>query len=263
MSVVTAGDLTFHVQELGSGPPVVMLHGLLVGSLASWYFTAAPALAQRHRVRLYDLRGHGRSAPARTGYDLRTMAGDLAALTGDLGPDPFDLVGHSWGALVALRFALDQPARVRRLVLVEAPLPPSRAGQLADFLGAGGSAENIADGRDLPGRILDALPTALRDGVASGRRQAQRLLASLRFLVFETSLLADLDAEPDVTDDELAGLRCPVLCAYGDRSACRPAGARLARALPNARLVVLPGGHYLHLDARAALTATIEAHLDG
>ena len=70
MSVVTARDLAFHVQELGSGPPVVMLHGLLVGSLASWYFTAAPALASRHRVRMYDLRGHGRSAPARTGYDL-------------------------------------------------------------------------------------------------------------------------------------------------------------------------------------------------
>ncbi len=263
MSVVAANDLRFHVQELGAGPPVVMLHGLLIGSLASWYFTAAPALAQHHRVRLYDLRGHGRSARARTGYDLRTMASDLDALTRDLGR--FDLVGHSWGALVALRFALDQPARVRRLALVEAPLPPSRAGEIAAFFGdaaAPAPAEPSASpGPDLPARILDALPASLRDAVASGRRQAQRLLESLRHLVFETSLLADLHAEPDLADAELATLRPPLLCVYGDRSVCRPAGERLARTVPAARLVVLPGGHYLHLDARAELTAALAEHL--
>ena len=46
MPAVAANQLTFHVQELGAGPDVVMLHGLLIGSLASWYFTAAPALAR-------------------------------------------------------------------------------------------------------------------------------------------------------------------------------------------------------------------------
>lgn len=251
MPAVAANQLTFHVQELGSGPPVVMLHGLLIGSLASWYFTAAPALARTHRVRLFDLRGHGRSAPARTGYDVRTMAGDLAALSADL-DGPFDLVGHSWGALVALRFALEHPQRVRRLALVEAPLPPSSAGQLTEFV----------DASD-PARILDALPPQVRELVASGRRQAQRLLHALQFLIFETSLLADLRAEPDVADAELATLACPTLCVYGDRSACLPSGERLARVVPGARLTVLSGGHYLHLDARAELTAALEEFLIG
>jgi len=134
MPIVNANGIGLHVQEIGAGPPVVMVHGLLIGSLASWYFTAAPALAKDHRVRVYDLRGHGRSERAKTGYDVRTLATDLAALTSDLGV--VDVVGHSWGALVALRFALDHPARVRRLVLVEAPLPPSSTVEMSAFLEA-------------------------------------------------------------------------------------------------------------------------------
>ncbi len=254
MPHVTANGLSFHVQELGAGPPVVMVHGLLIGSLASWYFTAAPALARQRRVRVYDLRGHGRSELAATGYDVRTMAADLAALTSDLGPGPIDVVGHSWGALVAMRFALEHPARVRRLALVEAPLPPSSVTEMAGFVEAGDEA---------PARLLEALPAQLREAVAGGRRQGQRLLRSLEHLLVATTLLADLRGEPDVSDAELARLRCPCLVVYGDRSSCAAAGDRLARVMPDVRHLVLAGGHFLHLDARAALTSALEEHLDG
>ena len=58
MPQVTANGLAFHVQELGAGRPVVMVHGLLVGSLASWYFTAAPALARAGAQHLVLPGGH-------------------------------------------------------------------------------------------------------------------------------------------------------------------------------------------------------------
>ena len=250
MPLVAARGLEFHVQDLGAGPPVVMVHGLLIGSLASWYFTAAPHLAKHHRVRVWDLRGHGRSARAAVGYDTRTLAAEQAEIAADL-PGPLDLVGHSWGALVALRCALAHPERVRRLAIVEAPLPPSRAAEITGFVQA------------TPAEMIAALPEALRDAALGGRRQAQRLVASLAYLVGQTSLLAELRAEPDLDDAELAGMRAPTLLAYGDRSACLPAGERLARALPEARLVVLPGGHYLHLDARAQLSDALAEHLHG
>ena len=255
MPSVTANGVEHHIQELGpieasDAPTLVMLHGLVIGSLASWYFTAAPPLAQHRRVRVYDLRGHGRSARVASGYDTATLVEDLAALTADLGT--FDLVGHSWGGLVALRFALLHPERVRRLVVVEAPLPPSSALELGSFL-----SPDIS-----PDKLLDALPESLRAAVASGRRQAQRLADNVIHLVRDTSLVADLRAEPDIPADVLGALRVPTLALYGDQSACRPAGARLAR-IPAVRLRELPGGHYLHLDARAALTQAIEAHLDG
>jgi pimeloyl-ACP methyl ester carboxylesterase len=250
---VAANGVLFHTQELGAGerPAVVMLHGLLVGSLAAWYFTAAPALAASRRVLLYDLRGHGLTERVRSGYDVATMAADLAALADGFERRPIDVVGHSFGALVALRFALDRPERVRRVVLVEAPLPPSRFEELSDFAAR------------TPGQMVEALPADLRALLGQGGRRAAKLLESIRFLTQDTSLLADLRAEPDVPDAELARLDRPVLCAYGDRSSCRPVGERLARALPRARLAVLPGGHYLHLDAGAALTSAIAEHLDG
>jgi pimeloyl-ACP methyl ester carboxylesterase len=242
VSVVVANGIEHHVQDLGAGSPVVMLHGLLIGSLASWYFTSAPALAKTHRVRVYDLRGHGRSALAATGYDVRTLAGDLGVLAGDA---PVDLVGHSWGALVALRFAIDHPERVRRLVLVEAPLPPSSVSEMDAFVTGGD--------------LGSALPAQMN---IAGRR-GERLVRALARLVRETSLVADLRAERDPDPAELARVRAPTLVVTGDRSSCAPGGERLAREIPGARLLVLPGGHYVHLDARDALTAAIVEHLDG
>jgi pimeloyl-ACP methyl ester carboxylesterase len=253
MPLVAANGLQFHVQDLGAGTPVIMVHGLLIGSLASWYFTAAPVLARDHHVRVYDLRGHGRSERAKTGYDVRTMAGDLAAIAAGVA-GKLDLVGHSWGALVAMRFALDHPDRVRRLVIVEAPLPPSSVTEMAAFLQAD---------HNRPARLLDALPAQLRDAVASGGRRSKRLLQSLQFLLLESTLLADLRAERDFDDAELAKIRARCMFVYGDQSSCAPAGERLARLVPDARHVTLHGGHFLHLDARTELTSLIAEHLHG
>jgi pimeloyl-ACP methyl ester carboxylesterase len=243
MALVQANGVSLHVQWLGQGKPVAMLHGVLVGSLAAWYLTAAPSLARTHRVLLYDLRGHGRSEQARTGYDLATQSADLAALT-DPVTEPLTLVGHSYGALISVRFALDHPDRVARLALVEAPLPPAEMSEFEAFMS-----------RD-PEQMLEALPRPVRDYVAAGGRRARRMLEKLRFLAFESSLFDEL-ARQSFDDSELGRITCPVLCVYGDRSACRPAGDRLAAAIPGARLEVLAGGHYLHLEAPQELTSLL------
>ena len=246
MPIVAANDLQFHVQRLGPDPSagaVVMLHGLLLGNLTTWYFTAAPQIAKRRHVMLYDLRGHGRSAPSAGGYDVATQARDLAALTADY--PAMTLVGHSFGALIALRFALDHPDRVARLVLVEAPLPPSRIGEFTAFL------------QQTPQQMVESLPDELRAFVERGSRQAVRLLAQLQRLAVDSTLIADLEAEPDIPDAELATLRCPVSLVYGRASSCAAVGERLARAIPGAALTVLDGGHYVHLDQPGALTDVI------
>jgi pimeloyl-ACP methyl ester carboxylesterase len=246
VSTVTVNGVATHVQEIGSGAPVVMAHGLLIGSLASWYFTAGAELAREHRVRMYDLRGHGRSARPSTGYDTTTLAGDLGALTEDL--PPFDLVGHSWGGLVALRFALAHPDRVRRLAIVEAPMPPSAA--IDDLMGGDVSPENL----------LAALPESLRAAVATGKRQAARFVSTVVALVRDTSLIADVRREPT---PDATSLRVPAMFAYGDRSSCLPGGRELAAQIPGAQLHVLAGGHYLHLDARAELARLLGDFLRG
>lgn len=228
-----------------------MLHGLLVASSASWYFTSAPVLARGHRVLLYDLRGHGRSARAAKGYDTRTLAEDLAGLLDVWGwRGPISLVGHSYGALVAMRFALDHPERVHKLALVEAPLPPSSLPDLQAFFALD------------PSHMAESLPAVTRHFLDRRGRQAGKLLANLSHLTFETSAIADVRAERDLPDHELARLGAPLL-VFGRRSSCLPIGERLARVIPGSKLVVLEGGHYVHLEATVELTLALQEYLDG
>jgi pimeloyl-ACP methyl ester carboxylesterase len=270
MPFVQANGLTFHVQELGAGPPVVMIHGLFFGNLAPWYFFAAPELARRHTVLLYDMRGHGKSDRPATGYDLATMTSDLAELAGRYDGAQLDLVGHSYGSLVALRFALDHPGRVRRLVLVEAPLPPHSLAEtqgLTEGLDLDGiwNADELRErilSRDDADAILDILPQPLRPMILSGRRGMQRAARNLWFLVGESSMVADLRAEPDIPDEDLRRLGCPTLCIFGSRSKLRSVGDRLERVIPGARLVELDGGHYLVNERPRELAALIAGFLD-
>lgn len=243
--------MTLHVQELGSGPPVVLLHGLLVGNMTTWYWTAAPALAERHRVIAFDLRGHGLSERVKTGYDVATMTRDLASIVDDLAGEPVALVGHSYGAVVALTYALRNPDRVTKLAVVEAPLPPSHLEELDRFLGRS------------PDTMTEALPGVLRDALVGGGRRGRRFVEALRFLVTESSLLSDLRRAEDIPDPALAGLRAPLLAVYGTESSCRPTGKRLARVVPGAQHVELSGGHFLPVETPAFLTPTLTRFIDG
>jgi pimeloyl-ACP methyl ester carboxylesterase len=257
MPVIEKRGLSFHVQVVGAGKPMVMLHGLIIGSMTTWYFSAAPRLARTHRVTLYDLRGHGRSARPASGYDLATMVEDLDALL----DGPATLVGHSWGALIALRLALKRPERVTRLVLVEAPLPPSRAGDIGAFLRLGpAEIRELALNAGIEG--MRFLPPAVQQLLIGNRRGTSALLAQVAGLA-GTTLVGDVLGEPDIPDEVLGRVRCPTLLVYGERSGYRPVGDRLARALPDARLVVLRGDHWLPMEAPAALTETIAGFCDG
>jgi pimeloyl-ACP methyl ester carboxylesterase len=234
---------------MGDGPPVVMLHGLLVGNMTTWYFTTAPRVAKNHRVILFDLRGHGRSGRPPGGYDVRRMTRDLASVVEQLTDEPVALVGHSYGALLALMFALGRPERVSKLAVVEAPLPPSNLIELEAFMGSG------------PAEMIEALPEVLRNAFVRGRRGA-RVVETVRFLAQESSLIGDLRHAEDIPDEALRTLGCPLLAVYGTQSSCRPVGARLLRLVPGARLVELEGGHFLPLEAPQALTDVLTEFID-
>lgn len=241
-----------HSAVMGAGPPVVLIHGLLLGSLAQWYFGLGPALAARHTVLMYDLRGHGRSPMETTGYDLETLARDLDALRVERGiTGPVDLVGHSYGGLVALRSALDRPQDVRRLVVVDVPLPPGDGNLVSDAVGS------------TPEALLEMLPAEVRAQVLAGGRRARLLLERIRALVQDSTLLADIAREPDLDDRALAALAMPVLCVVGETSRCRPAADRLVRVLPDARLCLVPGGHFVPVEAPAELARAVVEFLGG
>lgn len=226
MTTIHARGVDFNVRRIGDGPPVVMLHGLLTGSIATWYFTVAPHLADSCAPVMIDLRGHGRSSRPRTGYGATSMAEDLEALTRHL--PAFPIVAHSYGCLVAARFALANPYRVLGLTFVEPPF-------------------SLTLDPDLD--------------VTELREPADRRTAHLRALLEETTLLADLDAEPELTEQDIADLPGDLLVVFGDQSPCRTGEVVVRRNRPDAWVVVLPGGHDVHVRSADALTDVIQRQL--
>ncbi len=110
--------LPFHYRDWGgAGREILLLHGL--ASTCHIWDLVAPQLAADFRIVAMDQRGHGRSAQVDDGYEFATVVGDAAAMLDDLGWDRAIVVGHSWGADVALELAVARPERVAGLIFVD------------------------------------------------------------------------------------------------------------------------------------------------
>ncbi len=105
----------------GSGSPVVLLHGYAQTGLM--WRPAMAELVKTHTVIVPDLRGAGNSSKPETGYDKKTMAADIRALTLGLGHEKVAVVGHDIGLMVAYAFAAQYPQATGKLVLMDAFLP--------------------------------------------------------------------------------------------------------------------------------------------
>ena len=99
--------------------PIVLLHGL--SATADTWRLVAQNLCSKHLVVAFDARGHGESEQPTTGYDLMTVAEDVVQGMAALGLGQVALVGHGWGARVALVLAARHPALISHLILVDCP----------------------------------------------------------------------------------------------------------------------------------------------
>lgn len=113
---IDVGGLTLSVTEAGKGPPVVLAHGILFDH--RMFDALVEDLARDHRTVAVDLRGHGRSSPVTAPYTLADQAQDLARVLDGLGLERAVFVGHSMGAMSAMRLAAEAPERVEGLVVV-------------------------------------------------------------------------------------------------------------------------------------------------
>jgi pimeloyl-ACP methyl ester carboxylesterase len=117
----TVNTVCLHYVTGGHGDPVVLLHGY--GE--TWYMWrhVMPGLAKRYTVIAPDLRGAGDSDKPYAGYDKQTLAEDIYQLVRRLGYQRIFLVGHDIGLMVAYAYAAAHPTEVRRLALLDAPIP--------------------------------------------------------------------------------------------------------------------------------------------
>ncbi len=261
-SFITAADgtrLTF--DAMGDGPPVVLTHGWVLGA-ASWEPVAARLAAAGLGVVAVDRRGCGRSDRPAAGYDLDTLADDLAAVLDGLDLRDVTLVAHSIGGAEAVRMLARHGAgRVGRLVLVATTTPgaPPEHQPSPEVLDAA-----LADLRaDRPAYVRAGAPGFFGDPpAASDELVAWGLGLALGASMAASVGLMETLLTTDVASD-VAGCPVPALVLHGDADASAPlelTGRPTAGLLPGARLEVYPGApHGLPLTHAARVAADVVA----
>jgi pimeloyl-ACP methyl ester carboxylesterase len=253
----------------GSGPPVVLIHGM-VNASRHWN-AVAERLAESHTVIAPDLVGHGDSATPRGDYSLGAHASVIRDLLSALGIERATMVGHSLGGGVAMVFFWQFPERVERLALVSSgglgddvsPLLRSAALPGASALiGLAGnrrvtaalerSGAHLRDRGSPLGVQLQAVARALRPVGNAGAREA--FVQTLRAVI-------DRRGQRVSATDRLYLLRdVPTLIVWGGRDRTIPIEHGLAahRAIPGSRFVTLPeAAHFPHLEDPQGLAAAL------
>lgn len=252
------GHLSYDVA--GDGPPVVLVHAG-VADHRMWD-AVVPALAERHTVIRYDLRGFGESALPTGPFD---DADDLRRLLDHLGHERVALVGASWGGRVAVDLALTAPDRVRSLAVLAPPWPGYHwSAEMVAYDEAETAA--LASG-DLDAAVRINLDMWLRgparrwEDVAAGL--ADRLREPMRTSLANQERVAEHSRGPATGD--LAAVSVPTLVGVGklDIADFQDIARRYTAEIPGAALVEFPtAGHLIALDAPADLVAVLLPFLE-
>lgn len=255
---------------MGTGPPIVLIHGV-TSSSAGWH-AVAPALAEHHTVLAPDLLGHGESAKPRGDYSMGALASGVRDLMLALRIGPATIVGHSLGGGVAMQFAYQFPDRCERLGLMSsgglgrdvhvflraATLPGSEL--VLPLLVAAGA---LSAGRAI-GRVLDRVGVQLgTDTIEIARGHASLGDPETR-AAFVQTLRASVDPtgqRVSATDRLYLASRFSPLIVWGARDGIIPlAHGRAAHKLvAGSKLVIFErAGHFPQLDEPERLVATLE-----
>ena len=258
MAYTTASDgARLHWETHGSGDPVLLIMGL--GSNAYGWHRTIPWLAERYETIAFDNRGTGRSDAPAGEYTIAQMAADTAAVLDAAGHRTAHIVGASLGGMIAQRFALTYPERVRALVLL-CTTPGSRsAARASDAVMAG-----LVSGGEDPAAVYRKNAWFLYGDETRAtfpERIEEDIVHRAKIPTPPTGYFGQLRAAMGHdTYDELTTLAVPTLVVHGDADLLVPTenGKLIAGRVPNAELVLLPGaGHMLQADAGDAVREAV------
>jgi len=262
MPYVTSSDgARIHYEVHGAGAPVLLIMGL--GSNAYGWHRAIQWLAPHYEVIAFDNRGTGRSDVPDGAYSIAQMAADAAAVLDAVGHASAHVVGASLGGMIAQRFALTFPERLRTLVLV-CTTPGGqhavRAGD--DVLGA------LVQGGDDPSTVYRRNAWFLYSETtrtAFPERIEEDLVYRNKIPTVPACYLGQLQAAMGHdTWEELPALTVPTLVVHGDADVLIPTenGRLLAQRIAGAELVIIAGaGHMLQSDGGDTIREAVLAFL--
>ena len=202
----------------GSGEPLILLHGGL-GHSDVWG-NQIPAFAKQYKVIVADSRGHGRSTRTSEPYSYRLMASDVVALMDHLKIDKAAIVGWSDGGIIGLDIAMNHPERVTKLF-------------------AFGANTNVAGLRpDIANSVV------FNKYIERAGKDYERLSKTPKdYDAFVTQISEMWATQPDYKPEDLAKITAPTAIADGehDEAIRQEHNAEMAKLVPGAKLVILPG----------------------
>lgn len=237
-SQIDVGEATIYVRHGGSGPPLLLLHGIPETHLM-WH-KIAPRLGADFTVIAADLRGYGYSSkplstPDHVPYTKRAMAQDIVTMMQHLGFDRFFVAGHDRGARVSYRLALDHPERVQKMAVLDI-VPTGDALRRTDMEFALGFWVwfFLAQPYDLPERVIGATPHLFLDHmldtwstvpasfppeVREAYLRNFRDPETLHVICEEYRAAVTLDYQHDEADRGKRRITCPVLALWSAEGA--------------------------------------------
>jgi 3-oxoadipate enol-lactonase len=255
---VATGRLTINIVEMGSGPAVLLIHGL--GWDHSLWNPTIAQFAPRYRVIAADTRGHGATDKPDGPYDMDMFARDYAALADTLGLKRLCVIGLSQGGMVAQKLALLRPDLVSALVLVSTSCKSDPS--LRDNMEARMAAMDKA-GPEAAARIA-------AESIFSPAWRAANTAALARFFEWRAAMpTAPLNSATRALYDfnlsgDLPKIAVPTLVIAGQEDVLtRPKGMEeIAALIPGATYRMIPGtGHMIPVEQPEALTALLSEFL--
>lgn len=221
-----------HGPEVTGQPPLLLIPG--GGSTIGTNFSELiPLLAGHRQVIAVEEEGHGRTQPTSRPLTAENSAADVLAVLGQLNVESVDVLGFSSGGHTAIALALGRPGTVRYLI----------------------AASTFVSRDAVPDEFWDGMAKATLDDMPDIYKDADRRLNPEPGHV---ERLFELDRQrilefPGWSDDVLGTITASTLVVSGDRDIVTPAyAARMAGAIPGARLLIVPGGHGDYLGEQAA-----------
>ena len=233
MGTIRINNNDFNILELNenAAETVVMVHGIFT-NLSVYYFSIAQELAKKYHVVLYDLKGHGMSETADSGYDLHSMVKDLLGILSELNLSKIHLAGYSYGGLIALYMAVYYPKSIDKLIIIESP--DFNDGQLRPLLD--GYNKQFLD------QYLNDLSAST--SIIPSSRKIAKTHQQVQYLFEHTTLKEDLGKDLDLFDKIAANpITNETLLLYATQTDCSNAAEFLKQHIKNATLCYGEGDH--------------------
>lgn len=207
-------DISLYYQEQGEGEPLFLLHGN--GEDGAYFVNQLSFFSNRYRVIAVDTRGHGKSPRGTAPFTMEQFAVDLQKLMDRLQISGAVILGFSDGANIAMKFALKYPHRVKALIL--------NGGNL--------NTKGVKRSIQIPIEI--------------GYRFAKLFAGKSEEAKTHMEILGLMVNEPNIRPEELREIQAPTLVIAGTKDMIKQAHTEMiAENMPNAKLTVIPGDHFI------------------